>query len=212
MTLPLGDLTSHAGARGRRPGAPLHRRHAAHHGRAEPAVPLGQRGRPAVSSTTSSSSSASASPAPTPSPTSPRAPAPTPASSASRRRAGWRASSARGSPLVEDKLGPAAQGPAHQVQRLLQRLRPAPRRRHRLSRREPQRQRPPRAALPARGRRAVDTKTPAPTAWRSAPSRRRTCPKRSSRLTDALRAGRSTTARPSRSSSSASARKQVRSA
>ncbi len=89
--------------------------------------------------------------APTPSPTSRRAPAPTPASSASRRRAASRASCAASAKvLVENELGARSARAAHQVQRLLQLLRPAPHRRSRVPGREPQRQRPARAALSAR--------------------------------------------------------------
>ncbi len=120
-------------------------------------------------------------PAPARSPTSPPAPAPTPASSASRRRARWRPSSA--AQLAASRHRPTianAQGPAHQGQRLLQLVRPAPRRRPRLPRRQPQRRRAPRAALPAGRRRAVGRTTAAPTAWRSAPCRRSACPRSSS--------------------------------
>ena len=47
VTLPLGDLTSRAGARAGRRRPQVHGRHDAHDGRAEHAPPLGQRGRPA---------------------------------------------------------------------------------------------------------------------------------------------------------------------
>ena len=96
-------------------------------------------------------------PAPARSSTSRRAPAPTPASSASPSSRGLGRGAARGGSRRE--VGVAAdggEGPADQDHRLLQQLRPAPRRRHRLLRQQPQGRRPHRAALPGDPRRAVD--------------------------------------------------------
>ena len=114
----------------------LRRRHDAHDGRAEHRAALGQRGATCRRSTpTLDGDRPRRRPAPARSSTSPPAPAPTPASSASPRRAAWPASCARASARRAVRAGRGRARPAHQGQRLLQLLRPAPRRRHRLLRR-----------------------------------------------------------------------------
>ena len=100
--------------------------------------------------------------------------------------------------------------PAHQDQRLLQLLRPAPRRRHRLLRQQPQRRRLHRAALPGRARRPVARERAARTAWRSARCRPSASPRSSTRITDRFVAERAGRASPSRTSASASARRSSR--
>ena len=104
--------------------------------------------------------------------------------------------------------GPEREAPAHQGERLLQLLRPAPRRRHRLLRHQPQRRRAPRAALPGGARRPVDEQRRLATAWRSARCRRSASPRWSKRLTDRFVEGARRATSPSRTSPTASARRR----
>ena len=104
------------------------------------------------------------------------------------------------------ELDEAVRGPAHQDQRLLQLLRPAPRGRHRLLRRQPQDRRLHGAALPGGARRPVARERrllrPAP----SARCRRSASPRWSSASPRASSPS-GATARASRTSSPASARR-----
>ena len=97
--------------------------------------------------------------------------------------------------------------PADQGHRLLQLLRPAPRRRHRLLRQQPQRRRLHRPALPGDARRPVGRRTPARTGWRWARSRRSASPTWSTRLTDRYVARAPAATNRSRPGASASARR-----
>ena len=98
--------------------------------------------------------------------------------SSSRGLAGELRPPAGGEPSIADDAN--ARGAAHQDQRLLQLLRPAPRRRHRASSASAATS----TAAACRTSRwwsaASGRRTAAPTAWRSAPSRRSACPRSSS--------------------------------
>ena len=97
----------------------------------------------------------------------------TPASWGSRLRAGWRRNCASDLAEKSFQLDEAVEQSAHQDQRLLQQLRPAPRGRPRLLRRQPQDGGLRRAALPGGARRRVGAQRRARTACRSRRFRRR---------------------------------------
>ena len=121
-------------------------------------------------------------------------------------RPGWRAARAAGRASRRTRRGDPR--PADQGLRLLQLLRPAPRRRHRLLRQQPQRRRVHRPALPGDARRAVERERRVyGLAMGAVPSKR--VPELVNALTDRYTAG-SRTARLSSSGASGSARRSSR--
>ena len=155
VTLPLGDLTSDQTRAPGRHRPQVRRRHRAHDGRAEHRPALGERGRPAGALRRARRRSASATPGAGTIVDITACPGTDTCKLgiASSRGLAGELRTRLAATRVRARRGRAR--PAHQGQRLLQLLRPAPRRRPRLLRRQPQDRRLHRAALPGRAGRPV---------------------------------------------------------